>query len=179
MNKKLLDKGLLLIILLLMISTAQAGSISGQLKLPTPYAQTGNMNIFVRASSTTTNHSRQQLVMISPAQASPGSLINFSITGLNNTEDYRLFYSCQDFTFPEPCENIVVRAFYKATNQSVFRQAEASIFSGASDHSNIELPIMTGNTISGALNYPDMQSAPAGGLQLSIILFTVEQPVTR
>lgn len=167
-----------LLMLLAVSSSVEAGSITGNLKLPSPYTQVGDMQIFVRAISTSTNDVRQALLTIPQAQANAGGLINFFIGGLNDNEDYRLDYTCQFFQFPEPCENIVTRANYLAPNQSVFRQAQSTILEGSIDHQNIQLPIMVGNTISGTLNLPNGQTAPAGGIQSLIVLFTVNLPVS-
>ena len=167
-----------MVLLFTMASAVEAGSIVGNLKLPTPYTQSGDMQIRVLATSTSTNHLRQQTLTITAAQATPGGLFGFSIFGLNDTEDYQLVYTCQPFNFPEPCENIVARAYYKATSQSVFRSADAANFAGITDHTSIELPIMLGNTISGTVNMPGASTPPVDGLKFSLNAFTVNSPVT-
>lgn len=167
-----------MVVLFAVASVVEAGSISGNLKLPTPYSQTGDMQIRVLARSTSTNHFRSQTLTITAAQASAGALFAFSVSSLNDAEFYQLVYSCQPFTFPKPCEKIVSRAYYKATNQSVFRSAEAAIFAGSADHPSLELPIMLGKIISGSINIPGSQMAPIDGIKVGINAFTVNSPVT-
>lgn len=175
-NKSSLIRSILLIATYFAVGNASAGSISASLKLPLTYSQTGDMQIWVRAQSNDSFDRQQILLTITEAQAIPGALIEFTLNNLIDGEDYRLKYDCSRFSTPEPCMDIVASAYYKAVNQSVLREAQATLISGTLDTTDIQLPLMTGVTFSGQIRLPAPLVAPAGGLTFSFFVSPPDNP---
>lgn len=64
-------------------------------------------------------------------------------------------------------EPYVNRGYYNAT-ATTWNYNQLTLLAGATDHANINLTLLSGNTISGTVSLPAGQVAPSGGLNFSI-----------
>lgn len=168
---------LLLVALLLAHVSAFAGSISGNLTIPVPITTlTSDMQIRIRADSP--GHVGTRLVVqltITAAEASSGTPKPFALNNLQSGANYTLSYECTGSSFPEPCKEVVARAYYHASGTPVIRGGDAATFDGNSVHASIDIPLQTGKAITGTLSLPS-GNAPAGGIEYRILARTLTAP---
>ena len=155
---------------------AISGSISGNLVMPTPYSQSSDMTVNVRAFSNDDPVPRQNVIVITAAEAAAGFSKSFSITGLLNGVNYSVQYDCNSFASLEECKNIVPRTHYLANGQSTVRIENAPTFSGSNDTTGLDFQVLVGNTITGTVFLPS-GTAPAVGLTYSVSAQTVNAPI--
>ena len=145
-----------------------AGSISGNLVLPPALTITEDMRITVSAVSDDDPNPNFDNIDITIAEAATGGVSkSFSISGLMSGINYTIQYDCKANFSLTACQNIVTRGFYLAIDQTTVRVEEASIFSGTSVTSGINLPVLTGKSITGTMSLPS-GLAPAGGVTYSV-----------
>lgn len=153
--------------------SAYAFNVSGNLVLPASVNPDGDLQVWVRVSEIGGVMSRQSLITI-PDSALPGSSHAFSVINVPDTggTQWRLWYQCQGFsTGPVPCENVVSRAFYDddETGNVNYRQDETTPLTGGVTVSGLNMTLLAGNPVSGTVSLPDMDTAPAGGIDFTIL----------
>lgn len=156
------------------VAAAASGSISGNLIMPTPYSQSIDMTIIVLAYSPDDITPRQHQLTITTAEAVAGFTKAFTISGLLSGKTYTLQYDCNSFSSLEACKNIVPRGYYKATGQTIVRAENASTFSGDLVYSAINLPVLSGESVTGTMSLPD--GTLASDLTYSIRAQSVAEP---
>ena len=165
-NKKHSNKGVGLYSVLLVLlcccialfalaGPALSATISGTVSLPSGTASE-NINLYVQACDSSWNCTDQSITI-----AADNSNETYSLDiGDDVNESWNVNYS---YSGPDYLQ----RGYY-STSGTTWNQDDATQLSGGQDHSNINLTLLQGNQISGTISLPNGQTAPNGGVNISI-----------
>lgn len=136
---------------------AQSQSVAGVLSLSTGQAN-GDIVGFVRVDRLSPSNSFLGSVDTSVTIPDQQSSLSYNIPSVDSVPDggsFRVRFVCQT-----NCGSLVPTSFY-STSGTVFSQGEASLISAEEDHTNINIALSNGNTLSGMFRLPNSEQAQA------------------
>ncbi len=137
-------------------------TIQGTVSLPTgDVAPAGGQVVSIYARETHSGSIIGKTVSIPEGQSA--QTYNLSVSG-DPTSSWRILYDCGFL-----CD-AYVRVGYYSTTGTTWDESAATILSGGSDHSGIDMTLLSGDTISGRVLLPQGDVAPNGGLWVSLLL---------
>ena len=149
------------------LSAAATITYSGSLSFPSGTSATSQTRTVLVVAENPANISQFEILTV------PFSIgqteTNYTITLPDNGHDWRLRYSCSLCN----AQGILTAGFYSSSG-SVTQADDATILSGASSQTDIDINLLTGLTISGQLAFASGETATS---QTSTILVIAENPL--
>lgn len=134
-------------------------TISGIVKLPNAeVAPIGGLNVFVDVFDNVNNIFNSEFITI--AAGTNSAAYDVSVFVASN-DDLVVSYFCVS------CEDYIFLGYYNNSATS-FDFFQATVLTDASDHSNIDLTLLSGDVISGTISLPGSSVAPTDGLSFNI-----------
>ena len=151
-------------LVLLQVPVQADNVISGTIMLPAgDVAQAGGQAVTVYATEINSESSIRQSVVIPAGQSSK----TYSLTlSSDPSTRWRILYDCGLIR----CDDYVRVGYYAAAG-TTWDESAATILSGGTDHSNVDMVLLEGDSISGHIALPSGDVAPAGGMYVGLLVF--------
>ena len=149
------------------IDLIQGRVISGELSFPSGIAATNQSSTILVIAENPLNIAQNQILTVNFSVGQNQQ--DYSITLPDNGHDWRLRYQCALCN----AQGILTEGYYSTTG-TVTSASLATILSGAINHSNIDLDLIGGFSISGELSFPSGVSATT---QTRNVLIVAENPL--
>ena len=144
-------------------------SISGTINMPVGQNANGDISVIMQAADVS-NGNLPALTTVTIADNT--SSIPYQINVANDSDaDWRVTYRCNDLLTPVSCANFFERGFYDSddlVDMTSDNVNDVNDLAGGTDHSNIDLTLIPGATVSGRISLDGSLVAPPEGLELSV-----------